>query len=53
MVQATVPREAARSLLGRVGQGAAANLLGQVINVTGQLVQVPILLSAWGTHQYG
>ncbi len=37
----------------RVGRGTAANLLGQGINVVGQLVQVPLLLAVWGTSQYG
>jgi O-antigen/teichoic acid export membrane protein len=41
------------SLLRRVGRGASANLLGQAINICGQLVQVPLLLAAWGTAQYG
>lgn len=41
------------SLIRRVTQGAGANLLGQFINVIGQLVQVPLLLAAWGTTQYG
>src|SRR3954453_412334 len=41
------------SLLRRVSQGTAANVLGQGINVVGQLVQVPILLAAWGTARYG
>jgi O-antigen/teichoic acid export membrane protein len=27
--------------------------LGQAINVSGQLIQVPLLLAAWGTAQYG
>lgn len=53
-MQATIEPEAPRiSLVRRVTQGAGANLLGQVINVIGQLVQVPLLLAAWGTTQYG
>lgn len=50
MQREAVPRI---SLLRRVGRGASANLLGQAINVCGQLVQVPLLLAAWGTAQYG
>jgi O-antigen/teichoic acid export membrane protein len=41
------------SLARRVTQGAGANLLGQGINVIGQLVQVPLLLAVWGTSKYG
>jgi O-antigen/teichoic acid export membrane protein len=54
-VQAAIQSEAPPrlSLIRRVSQGASVNLLGQFINVIGQLVQVPLLLAAWGTTQYG
>jgi O-antigen/teichoic acid export membrane protein len=37
----------------RLTRGTLANILGQVLNTVGQLAQVPILLSSWGTQSYG
>lgn len=37
----------------RLTQGTLANVLGQALNIVGQLAQVPILLSSWGTQVYG
>jgi O-antigen/teichoic acid export membrane protein len=41
------------SLKSRLYGNAGANLYGQVVNVAIQLLQVPILLSFWGTQLYG
>jgi O-antigen/teichoic acid export membrane protein len=37
----------------RLTKGTLANALGQGLNIVGQLAQVPILLSSWGTQMYG
>lgn len=37
----------------RVAEGTLANVLGQILNVGGQLALVPILLSFWGNRRYG
>jgi O-antigen/teichoic acid export membrane protein len=37
----------------RVAKGTLANILGQVLNVGGQLALVPILLLYWGNQVYG
>lgn len=37
----------------RLTQGTLANVLGQALNIAGQLAQVPILLASWGTQLYG
>src|SRR3954447_19762835 len=37
----------------RLTRGTLANILGQVLNTVGQLAQVPVLLSIWGTQIYG
>ncbi len=37
----------------RLTRGTLANILGQVLNTVGQLAQVPVLLSTWGTQTYG
>lgn len=39
--------------LARLTKGTLANILGQALNTVGQLAQVPILLSSWGTQTYG
>ena len=39
--------------LGRVAAGTFANLIGQVLNLGGQLVLVPVFLTRWGNQQYG
>ncbi len=52
-MQAAIQSPSRFALIRRVSQGAAANLLGQGINIVGQLIQVPLLLAMWGTTQYG
>jgi len=37
----------------RVASGAAANVIGQVLNAAGQLLLVPVFLRYWGTERYG
>lgn len=37
----------------RLTRGTLANVLGQALNIIGQLAQVPILLSSWGNQAYG
>src|SRR5262245_54005084 len=37
----------------RVAKGTLANVLGQVLNIAGQLALVPILLRYWGNQTYG
>src|SRR5512132_61695 len=36
----------------RLTRGTLANVLGQALNIVGQLAQVPILLSSWGNQAY-
>jgi O-antigen/teichoic acid export membrane protein len=37
----------------RVTKGTLANVIGQALNVAGQLALVPVLLSSWGNQTYG
>ena len=37
----------------RIRRGFAANIAGNGVTVLGQLLTVPVLLSAWGTATYG
>jgi len=40
-------------ILGRIKRGVAAGTLGQVINLVGRLLLVPLFLSTWGVALYG
>jgi O-antigen/teichoic acid export membrane protein len=44
---------ATQQRVARLTRGTLANILGQALNTVGQLAQVPILLSSWGTQTYG
>jgi len=44
---------ATQQRVARLTRGTLANILGQVLNTAGQLAQVPVLLSTWGTQTYG
>jgi O-antigen/teichoic acid export membrane protein len=44
---------AARQRFNSVATGTLANVLGQILNIGGQLALVPILLHYWGTEIYG
>ncbi len=49
----TDPGESLNRVVRRVTGGTVGNVLGQVINVAGQFVLVPIFLTYWGNQLYG
>ena len=49
----TDPGESLIRIVRRVTGGTVGNVLGQVINVAGQFVLVPIFLTYWGSQLYG
>jgi len=40
-------------LIRRVGLGWIATFLGQIINLFGRVITIPLFLKMWGTEKYG